>query len=95
MISTSLLIDTTSDKEIFFLKDRKSFVKDVPFSSLLLQSTAEQAEFCNSWPQLWMNLIWLLITELISLVLYISGPKSLVPQDKVIVKKKKVPSYFL
>lgn len=50
------------------------------------------------WPQLRMNLIWLLITELISLVLCISGHKSLVPQEKVIVKKKrkaKVPSYSL
>jgi hypothetical protein len=36
-----------------------------------------------------MNLIWLLITELISLVACISGHKALVPQEKQIVKKKK------
>lgn len=58
------------------------------FSSLLLQSLPEPADFRSWWPQLWMNLIWLLITELISLVHCISGHKALVPQERVIVKKK-------
>ena len=49
-ISTNLLTDTASDKKVlfsfsFFLKDGKRFLRDVLFSSLLLQSITKQAGF--------------------------------------------------
>lgn len=40
-----MLTDTESDKEVFFQKDGKRFLRDVQFSSLLLQSITEQVGF--------------------------------------------------